>query len=72
MKHPKPHFIKHQGKWLACYGHVKGAEVVIASGRTLRLALFAYWEALQPKPEVRNPFLPKFIITAWRRLRGKK
>lgn len=67
-KHPKPHFIKHQGKWLACYGHVKGAEVVIASGRTLRLALFAYWEALEPK----NSSHPNFIITVWRRLRGKK
>lgn len=75
-KHPKPHFVKHNGKWQACYGNQsKGSkfrmQMVIAEGRTLRLALFAYWEALQPKPEVRSPFLPKFIITAWRRLRGK-
>lgn len=63
-KHPKPHFISHQGKWLACYGHVKGAEMVVAEGRTLRLANFNYWAALEPQPQAKQ----SFIITAWRRL----
>ena len=75
VKHPKPHLIKHNGMWLACYGKQPFSVnsrilEVIAEGRTLRLAYIYYWNALGSSPKVENPFVPKFITTAWRRLKG--
>ena len=54
MKHPKPHFIKHQGKWQACYGNQsKGSkfrmQMVIAEDVNAFVAHCKYLEALDPQ-----------------------
>lgn len=82
-KHPKPHFVKHQGKWLACYGNRSLSDStrvlgVIAEGETLLIAHCNYLEKLEPQAQflasrvlsVRKGRIDR-IIAAWRRLRGK-
>ena len=82
-KHPKPHFVKHNGKWQACYGNQsKGSkfrmQMVIAEGVSPFDAHCRYLEALDPQAQalaraVRagrggKPNL-SFLMTVWRRLR---
>jgi hypothetical protein len=53
-KHPKPHFVKGKGKWLACYGNnSKGskfrAQIVVAEGETISAANSLYFEILNTR-----------------------
>ncbi len=52
--HPRPHLIKHNGIWHACYGNkCKGSkfriQTVIAEGETPFIAHCKYLEALEPQ-----------------------
>lgn len=52
VKHPKPHFVKHQGKWQACYGNLcKGSkhrmQMVIAEDVNAFVAHCKYLEVLE-------------------------
>lgn len=82
-KYPKPHFVKHQGKWLACYGNQPFSASerileVIAEGETLLIAHCRYLEKLEPQAQflasqalsVRKGRVDR-IVTAWRRLMGR-
>lgn len=84
VKHPKPHFVKHQGKWQACYGNqAKGSkyrmQMVIAEDVNAFVAHCKYLEALEPQAQaaarasrvlsVRKGRIDR-IVTAWRRLMG--
>lgn len=81
MKHPKPHFVKHGGKWLACYGNqAKGCtfrmQTVIAEDVNAFVAHCKYLEVLDPQAKTMaravrgGKFNMSIIAAAWRLLRG--
>ena len=81
VKHPKPHFVKHQGKWQACYGNqAKGSkyrmQMVIAEDVNAFVAHCKYLEALEPQAQAAaraargGKFNMSIIAAAWRLVRG--
>ena len=85
MKHQKPHFVRFNGKWQACYGNKsKGSkfrmQLVIAEDVNAFVAHCKYLEALDPQAQALaraarigrggKSTLNRLSI-AWRRLRGK-
>lgn len=58
VNHPKPHFVKGKGKWLACYGNnSKGskfrAQIVVAEDENIFTAHCKYLERLAPQSNVK-------------------
>lgn len=58
VNHPKPHFVKCEGKWQACYGNqCKGSkfrvQMVIAEDENIFTAHCKYLERLDPQSNVK-------------------